>query len=463
MIYEQLFQRAKAETVSAGLIGVGTYGSTLLAQAGHVSRLDVPVICDRDVDVARHACLKAGVSEEDIVLCSSRSQVLGAIEGQKRAVLADCTLMMDTPLDIVVECTGNPEAGAHHAQLAIEHGKHVAMVTKETDAVVGPILKRLADEAGVVYTPVDGDQHGLLIGMVSWMRLLGVDVVCGGKARNAEIVYDHKTQAVTNGIKEVILSEEDMRALRPIQSGEARTLVDTRRTVLKDFPQIIEYDVCEMVNVANATGLMPDTPTLHAPIARISEIPDVLCPEQDGGVLHSHGVIDVVNCLRRADEAGMGGGVFLVIARTDHHGWRFLTEAGLLTNHDGSCGLVYRPYHLLGMETPVSLLCAVLLNIPTGGVVVEPKVDLVARTVNELKAGSTVTPLDADTALEPLLLPSSPVGPGSPLPYHLALGCRLVGDVPAGTTLLSDMIEPPLESQLWALRSLQDRVFHHTD
>lgn len=76
-------------------------------------------------------------------------------------------LLTDVPLDVVVECTGNPEAGARHAELAIKHGKHVAMVNKEADSVVGPMLSRLADKTGVIYTPVDGDQHGLLIGLVS--------------------------------------------------------------------------------------------------------------------------------------------------------------------------------------------------------------------------------------------------------------------------------------------------------
>ena len=48
-------------------------------------------------------------------------------------------------IDVVCEGTGViPEAGAVHAKAALDNGKHVAMVNKETDSAVGPILKRLA-------------------------------------------------------------------------------------------------------------------------------------------------------------------------------------------------------------------------------------------------------------------------------------------------------------------------------
>ena len=71
----------------------------------------------------------------------------------------------------------------------IENGKHVVMVTKETDCVVGPILNRLAQNAGLVYTPADGDQPSLLIGLISWAEILGFEIVCAGKAAELDFVY----------------------------------------------------------------------------------------------------------------------------------------------------------------------------------------------------------------------------------------------------------------------------------
>jgi predicted homoserine dehydrogenase-like protein len=69
--------------------------------------------------------------------------------------LKDALLAMDLPLDVVVEATGVPEAGARHALEAIRHGKHVVMVNKEADAAVGPILKQHADRQGVAYLPAE--------------------------------------------------------------------------------------------------------------------------------------------------------------------------------------------------------------------------------------------------------------------------------------------------------------------
>jgi predicted homoserine dehydrogenase-like protein len=54
------------------------------------------------------------------------------------------------PLDVVVEATGDPAAGVAHALAAIEHGRHVVMVTVEGDVLAGPALARRARSAGVV-------------------------------------------------------------------------------------------------------------------------------------------------------------------------------------------------------------------------------------------------------------------------------------------------------------------------
>ena len=80
-----------------------------------------------------------------------------AIESGKYAVVEDPMIMMELPLDVIVESTGIAEAGARHALAAIHAGKHVVMVNKETDSAVGPILQQLAKRQGLTYTQVDGD------------------------------------------------------------------------------------------------------------------------------------------------------------------------------------------------------------------------------------------------------------------------------------------------------------------
>lgn len=57
-------------------------------------------------------------------------------------VFTDIDTAMSMPCDLVVEGTGNPEASARYALSAIEHHKHIVMVTKESDSVVGSLLAK---------------------------------------------------------------------------------------------------------------------------------------------------------------------------------------------------------------------------------------------------------------------------------------------------------------------------------
>jgi predicted homoserine dehydrogenase-like protein len=221
MIYANLFKRAGSRQIRAGLIGTGSYGISLLAQAQSLSRLDIPVVYDRDPETAQNACRRAGIPEEKITVCGNRKKLMHAIENGKCAIAENHALLLNAPLDVIVECTGNPEAGASHAMSAIRKGKHVAMVNKEADAVIGPILHRLAGQTGVIYTPVDGDQHGLLIGLVTWAQSLGLEVVCGGKARPVDFIYDEGAGTVTDGQTNVRLPKDALAALQIIRAGEA--------------------------------------------------------------------------------------------------------------------------------------------------------------------------------------------------------------------------------------------------
>ena len=461
MIYDNLFAKADKTEIRAGLIGTGTYGISLMAQARFIPRLEIPVVCDQDPETARQACLRAGLFKENITVCSNTQKILFAMEKGQCAIVENYELLMDVPLDVIVECTGNPEAGARHAESAISRGKHVAMVNKEADAVVGPMLSRLADKAGVIYTPVDGDQHGLLIGLVSWAASLGLEVVCIGKARPYDFVFDENTGKVTNGLNMVSLSMEEKKALGKIQTGETGRVIEARRKILQVLPQIAEADLCESVIAANATGLLPDMPSMHAPIVRITEIADVLSRKKEGGILKDRGVIDLVTCLRREDEAGLGGGVFLVFRCKKDDSWEFVKDKGLLTNHRGTCGVVFRPYHLLGVETPISILCAGLLNLSTGSLSYKPRVDLVAKTKEDLKAESTLqfNRGKSGNLFEHLIVPASPIDNGNPIPLYMIVGNQLKLNVPAGSILTCDMIKEPENSRLWEIRRLQDRAF----
>ena len=72
----------------------------------------------------------------------------------------------------------------------------------------------------------------------------------------------------------------------------------------------------EMCAVANMTGLVPDVPGMHFPSASVDDIPRLLIPAEDGGILNRQGVVEIVSCLdgEGNDIPGhLRWGVFVVI------------------------------------------------------------------------------------------------------------------------------------------------------
>jgi predicted homoserine dehydrogenase-like protein len=391
MIYEHLFRRAGDRVVRAALIGTGMFGTSLLAQGRIVPRLDLRVVCDRNAEALDKACREAGIPREQAVRCETVAEARAALERGHTALLADAGIVAELPVDVVIECTGDAEAGARYGEAAIAAGKHVAMVTKETDAIVGPILHVLAAEHGVVYTPVDGDQHGLLAGLFYWARSLGFRVLSGGKARESDFVVDEASGTVSSGRRSMVLAERDRRFLGRAPLGAIAEFVAERRRALSGLPLLRPADVCEMVIAANHTGLLPDKPELHTPSLRIVEVAEALCPQSEGGILARSGAIDMFICLRRADEPGMMGGEFIVIENANRYSREFLGHKGMLTNASGTAALVYRPLHMLGVEAPLSVLCAGLLSISTGSPDVQQRADIAGRARRDLAAGTLLT------------------------------------------------------------------------
>ena len=455
MIYTQVFDRyGRPGVVRAGIIGAGHYATAVVTQSESIPRLLVPVVADLSAEAARQAFRRAGHADEDIVTCESRAEALAAIERGKRVVLTDALLMMDLPLDVVVEATGSSAAGALHAREAIRHGKHVAMVNKEADVTVGPILKHLADQAGLVYTAVDGDQHGLLMGLVSWARELGLEIVCGGKARDSGLLYDASRGAIMQQNKLLPLAPAQAALFAPLVPGRAAEFVRGRLEAAGRAGELGYYDYEELTIAANVTGLKPDVERLHHPLVRTVEIPEVLSPVSEGGILQHAGAVDCVITLCQAHEADLGGGVFVVVTAATEYSRYILATKGCISNQSGYTSLIYRPYHLCGVETAISILCAGLLSMPTGATEYKPRFDVLGRATKTKRAGDVWELED----LEDLIRPAAAIGPDAPLPTQMVYDQHVARTVRAGELVTGAMVVEPEDSPLWALRREQDAL-----
>jgi len=115
MNYEALFKTAREKTVRAAIVGAGEFGTSFIFQARRVPGLEVPAVCNRTVEKAVAAYLNAGISEDDVRVCESETEVKTAFDQKKFIAVSDGMLLMDLPLDVLVEGTGNPEVAARYA------------------------------------------------------------------------------------------------------------------------------------------------------------------------------------------------------------------------------------------------------------------------------------------------------------------------------------------------------------
>ena len=459
MDYSDYFSKVE-RPVETCVVGSGGFGRSFLAQGMRVPLMRARVAVDVDAAIARRCFVDLGVVPDAVVQCSTADEAARAWAAGHCIAAADLATVIDLPIDVVVEATGHPEAGARHAQMAIAAGRHVVLVSKEVDSVVGPVLAYKAQQRGCVSTPVDGDQPSLLIGLISWARLLGLEILAAGKSSEYDFVYD-PLKATLSCDGRTIDAPGFARLWNP--DGFTMTdLAEVRAQACGAFSQRIVADLCELQVVANATGLRPDRPDLHAPIARVQEVPEFLALRSEGGLFSTPGGLDVFHCLRRPDEVSFAGGVFVVVRCDDAPTWQLLAAKGHVVSRDGRRGLLYLPRHLLGLEAATSVLDAAIHGRATGGQAPLPSLDLVARAVRDFAAGEvlvmgghhhTITGATAE------LHPALPEANTHPVPYYLAANRTLRKALRAGDLVRWADIEIDSASVLYRLRRNQDEVF----
>ncbi|WP_367142002.1 flagellar biosynthesis protein FlgA [Rhodoplanes sp.] len=445
------------------MIGTGGFGQTFITQAIRAPLLAARVAVDVDAETAAKAFANAGIARREIRICRTTAEAARAWADGETIAASDFAAVAELPFDVAVEATGRPEAGARHCRLAIAAGKHVAMVSKEVDSVVGPGLARMAADRGCVVTCVDGDQPSLLINLVSWAEVLGLDIVAAGKASEYDFVFDPPSGRIdSNGCA------REVPGLTPywdLGDRDATDVVSARAAALAAFPQRAVPDLCELGIVANATGVMPDRPDFHAPVARPIEVPTFFAERGDGGLLGGGRRIDVFHCLRRPDEASFAGGVFVVVRCNDRPSWDVLQQKGHVVSRTGATAMLYLPRHILGLEAATSVLDAAIHRVSGYGADYRSRVDLVAVATADLPAGTRLGMGGhhhdiANVTAE--LRPACPLGSTAPSPFYLAADRRLTRGVSKGEAITQGDIETESGSHLMAVRRFQDAAFFGT-
>jgi predicted homoserine dehydrogenase-like protein len=345
-----------------GLIGAGKFGSMYLSQVRHTPGVRITGIADLDAQRARDALKTVGWSDASIA-------TLRYFDDARR-------LIEEPDVDIVIDATGSPAAGIGHVLACCEQRKHIIMVNVEADALAGPLLAARARDAGIVYSLAYGDQPALICEMVDWARACGFEVVAAGKGTKYLPEYHASTPATV--WRYYGLSEDDARR-GGLNAQMFNSFLDGTKSAI------------EMCAVANATGLhAPDG--LAFPPCSVDELPTVLRPASEGGVLHQRGQVEVISSLKRDGgpvARDLRWGVYVVVAGGSDYVERCFREYGLVTDPSGQYSALYKPFHLIGLELGISVASVGLRGEPTGAPI-GFNADVVATAKRDLAAGETL-------------------------------------------------------------------------
>lgn len=420
-------RQAEGKPLQVGLFGAGFMAKGIVNQiTRYTPGMRVAVICNRTVAAAIETYAVAGVTPDQIVECTTSDQVDDAIRSGKFAVTADPYVLAGAQgVEVTIESTGHVEYGAKVTLASIEAKKPMVSMNVELDATVGSILKEKADKAGVILSGCDGDQPGVQLNLLRWVKTMGFKPLLCGNIKGLQDRYRNPTT----------------QAAFAKQWGQTPHMV----TSFADGTKIS----MEQAIVGNATGMK---------VAQRGMIGH----EFKGHVDHMVNMYDLdqMRSLGGIVEYVVGGqpspGIYVFAEAQDKTQAHYLNYGKL---GEGPVYSFYVPWHLTALEIHISAarvaLCNDVIIAPLG----RPVVECITSAKIDLKAGEKLDGLgwymtygqceNYDTAKAENLLPMG-----------LAEGCVLKRDVPKDQALTWDDVIPPADSLSHTLRKEQDALFN---
>jgi predicted homoserine dehydrogenase-like protein len=328
IIVDTALERRQQEgnPIRVGMVGAGYMGQGMAAVIErNIVGMRVVAIANRTAETAERVFADAGV--EDGVQVSDQEALDSVLARGGRAVTSDPLLLCRAAgIEAIIECTGDVEAGARVVTEAIANRKHVLLVNAELDATVGPILKVLADRAGVVITNADGDEPAVAMNMFRFVRTIGYRPVLAGNVKG--FLDHHRNPDTQKGFA-------DAHGQRPFM---VTSFADGTKLSL------------EATTLANATGFKVARPGMEG--RRLAHVRDLLAL-YDAKELLDRPVVEYVL------GAEPGSGAFVVGYNDDP---QLMPYMSYFKFGEGPLYMFYRPFHLTHLEAPLSVARAVLFG-----------------------------------------------------------------------------------------------------
>lgn len=442
-LHRMLQQRAaEHRPVRVGVIGCGKFAAMYLAQAPTTPGLHILGIADLAPARAREQLGRVGWGDDRFAARSFGE----ALDRGTTFLTEDVRALVHHPeVDVIVESTGHPPSAVRHALMAFGAKKHVVMVTVEADAFVGPLLARRAADAGVIYSLAYGDQPALICDLVDWARASGFIVSAAGRGHKW---LDHYAQSTPDTVWDHYGLTAEQAKIGGMNPQMFNSFLDGTKPAI------------ESTAVANATGLTPAPNGLVFPPCGTEELPHVMRPRDEGGHLDHMGQVEVVSSLERDGRPvprDIRWGVWVVMKAPNAYVKRCFKEYGMVTDASGSYGVMYKRWHLIGLELGVSVASVVLrgesTGCPTGF-----RADAVAAAKRDLTAGETLDGEGGYTVCGKLLPADKSLAVGA-FPIGLAHGVKLTRPVKQGAIVTWADVAADDKDDVIAFRREMERAF----
>lgn len=423
MVDTALIRReAENNPVRVAVVGAGVTGKMVALQLlTPVSGIRLCAIANRTPEKAFQSFAGGGVDSAKAV--SSVSELEDRVAHGLPSVAVDpLQVCQAANIDVVIEVTGTLEFGARVATEAIAHRKHVVLVNAELDSTVGPILKHQAGRAGVVITNTDGDEPGVAMTLLRYVRSIG---------------------------------------LKPVAAGNLKGMIDRYRTpdTQREFAAKYNQDAVKVTSfadgtklsmeatiLANATGFKVGQPGMYGPkCAHVKDMAKLL----PAGQLLNGGLIDY------ALGAEPHTGAFVIIHESNP---RKCKELAYYKMGDGPFYVFYTPFHLPHVQLASTIGRAALLQDATVTPLGAPVCEVSAIAKRDLAAGEIIDGPGGFMSYG-VIENAAPFRASNGLPAGVAGGCQLVKPVAKDQPLTYADVKLPAGRLIDRLRADQSSRF----
>ena len=442
-LFSKLKKLEKSGTpIRIGIVGAGKFGSMYLAQAIRTPGIHVAGIVDLSIDHARQSLQRIGWPPEQY----DAKNLDIALKQGSTCLSEDFHALVEHPgIDIIVECTGHPIAAVDHCLAAFRQGKHVINVTVEAEAFCGPLLAHRALETGVIYSMAYGDQPALVCELVDWARTCGFPISAAGRGHIWLPEYRESTPETVWKHWGLSPEQAERGALNPKMFN---SFLDGSKPAI------------ESTAIANATGLSVPLNGLSFPPGSIDDIPTLMRPRSEGGVLEAKGLVEVISSLTLEGKQipyDIRKGVWVCIEADTDYVKNCFEEYKVVTDPGGRYMSLYKRWHMIGLELGMSVASVGIRKEPTGAASCF-NADVIATAKRHLNSGESLDGEGGYTVFGKLAPSNVSLANGN-LPLGLAHDLKLTRDVAKDQPLTWEDVEIDTTLNAYKLRREMESLF----